>query len=267
LKPPRILCIAGSDSCGGAGIQADIKTATALGAYAMTAITAITAQDTLGVHAIQYVSPDLVRAQIKACLDDIGVDVIKIGMLGSAAIASAVADSLQEVSTSVPVVLDPVLVSTSGTPLSGEHGVQTLREKLIPLSALVMPNIPEAETLTGIVCADADGIRRAGEALLAMGAKAALVKGGHGMEEILVDTLVAPGGSETFAASRLDTPHTHGTGCTYSTAVAIELAKSRLLADAIGRAHSFVRAGILEAPAFGRGHGPLNHMHALLEKK
>ena len=149
----RLLAIAGSDSSGGAGIQADIKTATALGAYAMTAITAVTAQDTTGVHAVQLMPPDLVIAQIRACLDDIGADAIKIGMLGSGEIAAAVVETLRAHAAGVPIVLDPVLASTSGTPLLDETGVKILREYLIPLSALVTPNIPEAELLTGIACA------------------------------------------------------------------------------------------------------------------
>lgn len=264
---PRVLCIAGSDSSGGAGIQADIKTATALGAYAMTAITAITAQDTLGVHAVQLIAPDLVRAQIKACLDDIGADAIKIGMLGSADIASAVADSLHEISTSIPIVLDPVLVSTSGTALLDANGIRVLRERLIPLATLVTPNIPEAETLTGMHCKDADEIRSAGRSLIAMGAKAALIKGGHGQGEMTTDILVSSRGSDEFTAPRIKTSHTHGTGCTYAAAIAVELAKGQSLLDAVGRAHSYVYAAILDAPGFGRGHGPLNHMHGHFAKE
>jgi hydroxymethylpyrimidine/phosphomethylpyrimidine kinase len=260
-RPVRFLAIAGSDSCGGAGIQADIKTAAALGAYAMTAITAVTAQDTQGVHAIQLMPADLVAAQIRACLEDIGADAIKIGMLGSAEIARAVAKALRGYAATIPVVLDPVLASTSGTLFLDEAGRQVLREDLLPLSALVTPNFSEAEILTGIACADDDGIRRAGKALLAMGPKSVLVKGGHGSTEILVDTLFTSNHSEIFSAPHIDTPHTHGTGCTYAAAIAIELAKGRALADAVNRAHSFVHAAIVDAPGFGRGNGPLNHMH------
>jgi len=259
--PPRILSIAGSDSGGGAGIQADIKTATALGAYAMTAITAVTAQDTADVHAVQLMSPELVAVQIVACLDDIGADAIKIGMLGSAAIASAVADVLHENVANIPIVLDPVLASTSGTPLLDEEGVKVLREKLIPLVALVTPNIPEAEALTGVACSDANTMRRAGEALIALGAKAALVKGGHGAGEALVDMLVTPRGHEAFSFPRIDTPHTHGTGCTYATAIAVGLAEGRPLSECVARAIHYLRNAIETAPGFGRGHGPLNHMH------
>jgi hydroxymethylpyrimidine/phosphomethylpyrimidine kinase len=260
-KIPRLLAIAGSDSSGGAGIQADIKTATALGAYAMTAITAVTAQDTTGVHAVQLMPPDLVIAQIRACLDDIGADAIKIGMLGSAEIAAAVVETLRAHAASVPIVLDPVLTSTSGTPLLDDAGLKILREYLTPLSTLVTPNIPEAELLTEIRCADDAGIRRAGDALLAMGAKAVLIKGGHGRGENLVDTLITREGREAFAFPRIDTQHTHGTGCTYATAIAVGLAEGRGLEDAITRAVHYLRSAIETAPGLGRGHGPLNHMH------
>jgi len=260
-RPSRLLAIAGSDSSGGAGIQADIKTATALGAYAMTAITAVTAQDTMGVHAVALMSPALVVSQIRACLDDIGADAIKIGMLGSADIADAVADTLRRHATGIPLVLDPVLVSTSGTALVDEAGVKILRKRLIPLSTLVTPNIPEAEALTGIVCSDDAGIRRAGEKFLAMGAKAALIKGGHGRGENLVDTLITHEGREAFSFPRIDTPHTHGTGCTYATAIAVGLAEGRGLEDAVTRAVHYLRSAIETAPGLGRGHGPLNHMH------
>lgn len=257
----RILSIAGSDSSGGAGIQADIKTATALGAYAMTTITAVTAQDTTGVHAVQLMPPELVAAQIVACLNDIGADAIKIGMLGSGAIASAVADVLHEHAANVPIVLDPVLASTSGTSLLDETGVTILRESLIPMAALVAPNIPEAETLTGIACNGANDMRRAGEALIALGAKAALIKGGHGADDVLIDMLVTPRGHEAFSFPRIDTLHTHGTGCTYATAIAVGLAEGRTLSECITRAVHFLREAIESAPGFGRGHGPLNHMH------
>jgi hydroxymethylpyrimidine/phosphomethylpyrimidine kinase len=260
--PVRLLAIAGSDSSGGAGIQADIKTAAALGAYAMTAITAVTAQDTVGVHAVQLMPPDLVAAQIRACLGDIGADAIKIGMLGSGKIAAVVVETLRTQALGIPVVLDPVLASTSGTILLDETGVEILREHLIPLTALVTPNIPEAELLTGIGCADDAGIRRAGEALLAMGAKAVLIKGGHGRGENLVDTLITREGRDAFAFPRIDSPHTHGTGCTYATAIAVGLAEGRTLEDAIMRAVHYLRSAIETAPGLGRGHGPLDHMHA-----
>jgi hydroxymethylpyrimidine/phosphomethylpyrimidine kinase len=257
---PRVLSIAGSDSSGGAGIQADIKTATALGAYAMTAMTAVTAQDTLGVHATHLLPPELVRAQIIACLDDIGADAIKIGMLGSGAIASAVADALYEYAQNIPVVLDPVLISTSGTLLLDEAGVDILRERLIPLATLVTPNIPEAEILTGIRYAGPLDIVRAGEALLKMGAKAVLLKGGHAQGDMLIDTLMTGSRTHIFESPRIHSKHTHGTGCTYAAAIAVELAKRVSLEKAVGRAHQYVHDAIAAAPGFGRGNGPLNHM-------
>lgn len=260
MNVPRLLTIAGSDSSGGAGIQADIKTASALGAYAMTAITAVTVQDTLGVHAICPIPADIVRAQIRACLDDIGVDAIKIGMLGSADVAIAVAELLNARAASIPIVLDPVLASSSGTALLDEEGVQILRTRLMPLAALVTPNIPEASALTGIDCMSPDEILRAGKALLAMGTKAALIKGGHGTSDVLIDMLVTERGHQTFEALRRDTPHTHGTGCTYATAIAVGFAEQRPLVDAVARAHAFVHAAIATAPGLGRGHGPLNHL-------
>jgi hydroxymethylpyrimidine/phosphomethylpyrimidine kinase len=263
---PRILSIAGSDSSGGAGIQADIKTATALGAYAMTAITAITAQDTLGVHAVQLVPPVLVRTQIIACLDDIGADAIKIGMLGSGAIASAVADALHERAQNIPIVLDPVVVSTSGAPLLDETGIGVLRERLIPLATLITPNIPEAEILTGIRYAGPLDIVRAGEMLVKMGARAVLLKGGHAPGDMLVDTLMTGSRTHTFESPRIQSRHTHGTGCTYATAIAVELAKKLSLEKAVERAHHYVHEAIATAPGLGRGNGPLNHMCGLSPK-
>ncbi len=247
--PPRILSIAGSDSCGGAGIQADIKTATALGAYAMTAITAVTAQDTMGVHAVQLMPPELVRAQIVACLGDIGADAIKIGMLGSAAIVETVAEVLAQRAGGIPIVLDPVLISTSGTPLLDKAGVVVLKKKLLPLVALVTPNLPELNVLapTGNP-----------NELVSYGASAVLVKGGHGDGDVVSDRLYARDTVGYFEMPRLDTKDTHGTGCTYAMAIAVELAKTGMLFTAIARARAYVQEAIATAPGFGRGHGPLN---------
>jgi hydroxymethylpyrimidine/phosphomethylpyrimidine kinase len=261
---PRVLSIAGSDSCGGAGIQADIKTATALGAYAMTAITSVTAQDTTGVHSVHLVPPELVRAQIVACLSDIGADAIKIGMLGSAPIASAVVDALREHAVGIPIVLDPVLASTSGTAFLDETGVGILRERLIPFATLVTPNIPEAENLTGVRHVGALDSIRAGEAFLKMGVKAVLLKGGHGHGETLVDTLMTGNRTTTFESPRIDSKNTHGTGCAYATAIAVELAKGASLENAVGRAHQYVHDAIAAAPGFGRGEGPLNPMCGII---
>lgn len=255
-KIPRILSIAGSDSSGGAGIQADIKTATVLGAYAMTAITAVTAQDSQGLRSVALMAPALVKQQIEACLGDIGADAIKIGMLGSGAIAEAVAAALREMAPSVPIVLDPVLMSTSGTALLDEDGERVLRDALVPLAALITPNIPEATRLGGVdAAANAEA---AAQALLDLGAKAALVKGGHGFGDMLVDTLLTRAALHTFGHVRRDTRHTHGTGCTLATAIAVGLAQGRDLVDAVTRAEAFVQRAIMSAPGFGRGRGPLD---------
>jgi hydroxymethylpyrimidine/phosphomethylpyrimidine kinase len=266
-RPPRLLTIAGSDSSGGAGIQADIKTAIALGAYAMTAITAVTVQDTMGVRAVHPIPADIVRGQILACLQDIGADAIKIGMLGSAAVADTVAGVLRERAAGIAIVLDPVIASTGGTALLDKRGVEILRTQLIPIAALVTPNIPEAEALAGFECTLPSDVLRAGHALLAMGAKAVLIKGGHGTGDVLTDTLITPQGHQTFEARRIDTPHTHGTGCTYATAIAVGLARHLSVDDAVACAHAYVQAAIVGAPGLGRGHGPLDHMHALDQNK
>jgi len=254
-----LLCIAGSDSSGGAGIQADIKTATAFGVYAMTAVTAVTVQDTKGVRAIHPVPAKIVREQIEACLADIGADAIKIGMLGSRAIVGAVADALEKYARKIPIVLDPVMVSTSGAPLLARNAVATLKARLLPLAALVTPNIPEAQALTAMRGSHRDEAERAGRALIAMGARAALIKGGHATRATIDDVLVWKGGVEVYAFPRLKTRHTHGTGCTFATAIACGLAQGMSLPLATGRAREFVQAAIETAPGLGRGHGPLNH--------
>lgn len=245
-KPARILSIAGSDSCGGAGIQADIKTATALGAYAMTAITAVTAQDTMGVHAVQLMPPELVRAQIVACLSDIGVDAIKTGMLGSAAIVEIVAETLEQHAKGVPLVVDPVVASTSGTPLLDEEGLNVLKRKLVPLATLVTPNDIEVRSLS-----------------LPVQGVSFLVKGGHREDARgVVDGLIAADGSyREFVSPRIETTDTHGTGCSLAMAIACGLGEGIALAEAVARAHAFVHEAIKTAPGLGRGHGPLNHMH------
>jgi hydroxymethylpyrimidine/phosphomethylpyrimidine kinase len=264
-RPSRILIIAGSDASGGAGLQADIKTATALGAYAMTAITAVTVQDTRGIHAIHPIPAAIVREQIAWTLADIGADAIKIGMLGSVEIVEAVADVLAAQVENIPVVLDPVLASTSGTAFLDEAGRTAMIRRLFPLAAVVTPNIPEAEILTGIPVRGLDDVMRAAEILCSAGAGAALIKGGHAAYPDVSDTLVLSGASKFhhFESPRIDTPHTHGTGCTLSTAIAVGLAQRLSLREAVARAHRFVFEAIESAPGFGAGHGPLNHMHAI----
>jgi len=260
-KPARLLSIAGSDSSGGAGIQADIKTASALGVYAMTAVTAVTAQDTTGVGTIQLIAVEVVREQIVRCLSDIGADAIKIGVLGSAEIARAVAATLARLAKDVPLVVDPVMVATSGAALAGRAVVEVLKSEFFPRAALVTPNLPEAERLCGFPVATLDDVAHAGETLLSLGPQAVLIKGGHGEGDTLTDMLFTLGEPpRAFTAARVETRHTHGTGCTLSTAIACGLGQGMSLGDAVARAHAFVQAAIRTAPGLGAGHGPLNHL-------
>ena len=245
--PPRILTIAGSDSSGGAGIQADIKTITMLGGYAMTAITALTAQNTLGLSAIQPVSPAMVAAQIEACVSDIGVDAIKIGMLGSAEVAHAVAVAVAHVG--VPVVFDPVMIATSGAALADAETIAAF-ERLMALATLTTPNVAELEALGGDAGMVARGI-------------AYLAKGGDAEGATVIDRLVrADGSTLSFEGSRIATRHTHGTGCTLSSAIATYLGGGLPLEEAIDRARGFVRSALRAAPGFGAGAGPLGHAQA-----
>jgi hydroxymethylpyrimidine/phosphomethylpyrimidine kinase len=257
--PGRVLIIAGSDSGGGAGIQADIKTVTALGGYAMTAIAALTAQNTLGVHGIEPVAPDFVGLQVDVVLDDLGADAIKLGMLVNAGIAAAVAARLAPIAADVPVVLDPVMIAKGGHKLMSDDAIDTIKADLLPHAAVVTPNAPEAEVLTGLAVSTPDDLRAAGKALLAMGARHVLMKGGHLAGDQLVDLLLGPGIDMAFTDTRIDTRHTHGTGCTLASAVATGLAQGMGVVDAVKRARAYVRRAIETAPGLGHGHGPLNH--------
>ena len=242
--PPRILVIAGSDSSGGAGIQADIKTITMLGGYAMTAITAITAQNTLGVTAVAALSPELIGAQIDACLSDIGAAAVKIGMLGSAAIGHLVADRLE--GQGVPVVFDPVMIATSGAVLADAETIAAF-ERLMRLATLTTPNVPELAALGGAAGMAARGITW-------------LAKGGDADGAVVEDRLVVPGQPPVvWQAPRIVTRHTHGTGCTLASAIATGLGAGLGLTVAVERARGFVRAALEAAPGFGSGHGPLGH--------
>ena len=258
-KPPRILVVAGSDSSGGAGIQADLKTITALGGYGMTAITAITAQDTIGVHDVWPVPVPAVLAQIEACLGDIGADVIKTGMLGSKTLVEALAEILAEKASGVPLVVDPVMVATSGARLLDEGAVSAVRSLMVTGATLVTPNAPEAEILTGKAVETVDGQRRAAEALLELGARAALVKGGHVGNDVLTDVLQTQHGEWLMEARRIETTNTHGTGCTLASAIATELGQGREMQDAVAAARDWLLKAIEAAPGFGRGHGPVGH--------
>lgn len=258
-RPPRVLIVAGSDSGGGAGIQADIKTVAALGGYSTTAVTAITVQDTTRVYDVFDVPANIVHRQIEVVLGDIGADAVKTGMLHRGDILENVAAALEGLAGTIPIVVDPVMVASSGDRLLDSAAVDLLRERLLPLGALVTPNALEAEVLTGIVVTTPDHARRAGEILLGDGARAALIKGGDLDGEIVFDVLVTPAGSEVFSSPRIATTSTHGTGCTLASAIATHLGGGAGLRDAVTLAREYVRGALVHAPGFGRGHGPLAH--------
>ena len=261
---PRILIVAGSDSSGGAGIQADIKTVTMLGGYAACAVTAVTVQDTTGVHAVHAIPADAVAAQMRAVIDDIGVNAVKLGMLGSAEVIAAVAGVLRGLS--VPIVLDPVMVAKGGASLldDGEDGgaVAALLG-LLPLATLVTPNTPELAALTGTGIADEGDALLAAQELIGLGARAVLAKGGHLPGAEVADWLVTRNGHTRFAGPRIASRHTHGTGCTLASAVAVGLGRGDALADAVAAARTYVVGAIEHAPGFGQGHGPLGHNWSL----
>ncbi len=259
--PPsgRVLIIAGSDSGGGAGIQGDLKTVQALGGYGMTAITALTAQNTLRVSEIFSVPPSFIAEQIRMCLGDIGADAIKTGMLHSAAVIEAIHHSLFTTHQSLPLVVDPVMVAKGGAPLLAAEALEALKTLLIPRATIITPNLPEAELLLGRAIPEG-GMEEAALELLELGAPAVLLKGGHGEGEILTDILAtrhAP--PRAFTTPRIATRHTHGTGCTFASAIATGLAQKWSLADAVTRAHAYVQAAIARAPGLGQGNGPLGH--------
>lgn len=262
-KPPRILAIAGSDSSGGAGIQADIKTITMLGGYAMTAITAITAQNTVGVQGVEAIAPEMVAQQIASCIDDIGVDAIKIGMLATPDVIAAVAGALEGVAA--PIVLDPVMIATSGAVLVGPEAVAALRETLFPRATLLTPNLPELAHLVGWPLETGEAMTEAAAELAEQTGTAVLAKGGHGEGERITDILCLPASGErgarvvSFDHARIDTRHTHGTGCTLSSAIATLLGHGQPLEHAVRLARQFVVRAIQAAPGYGEGSGPLGH--------
>jgi hydroxymethylpyrimidine/phosphomethylpyrimidine kinase len=248
VRTPRILIVAGSDSGGGAGIQADVKTVAMLGGHAMTAITAITAQNTLGVQAVHPVPPEMVVAQMRSCLDDIGADALKIGMIASAETAHAVAEVLEAVSR-LPIILDPVMIATSGSVLADDATVAAFA-RLMRVATLVTPNLPELEALGGEA------------AVLAHGC-ALLVKGGHAEGDTVIDRLLSREGEVArWSNPRIGTRHTHGTGCTLASAIATGLGAGQPLPAAIERAIAFVRASLERAPGLGHGHGPMGQQYA-----
>jgi hydroxymethylpyrimidine/phosphomethylpyrimidine kinase len=259
------LTIAGSDSSGGAGIQADLKTFSALGVYGASAITALTAQNTLGVEAVHAVPPEFILKQIEAVARDLKIGAVKIGMLATSAIIEAVAAGIKSF-PGVPVVLDPVMVAASGDALLDEDAVGTLRAVLVPCASLITPNLPEAaKLLRGTEAGNERDMSAQANALLRLGAKAVLIKGGHGRGEKAVDILVDADGEMRLEAPRVKTRNTHGTGCTLSSAIAAELAKGAPLREAVAAAKVYVTAAIEAADELriGKGRGPVHHFQAL----
>jgi hydroxymethylpyrimidine/phosphomethylpyrimidine kinase len=261
-RPPRVLVVAGSDSGGGAGIQADIKTLSALGAYAMTAVTAITVQNTLGVTDVHGVPPAIVAAQIRACLDDIGADAVKLGMLHSSALIEEVAAALADY-PGIPVIADPVMVAKGGAALLQSEAVGALSSLILPRATLITPNTEEAAVLLGEAIADGSSAERAAAVLSSRFGTAVLLKGGHLRGPAVENLLLVPGlPLERFVTPRLETRHTHGTGCTLASAIAAGVAAGEPLARAVARASAFVHAAIANAPGLGHGHGPVDHLGA-----
>lgn len=261
----RVLIIAGSDSGGGAGIQGDIKTVTCLGGYAATAITALTAQNTRGVFGVHEVPEAFIRQQMKLVVDDIGVDAFKTGMLHKASVIEAVAAELE--GKKAPLVLDPVMFAKGGHPLLEVSATETLTSLLIPMAAIITPNIPEAEHLSGMEIRSGDDMLRAAEKLMKSGCRAALMKGGHMEGDEIVDVLVSEDGVRQFRQPRQHSAHTHGTGCALASGIAVGLAQGMGLEAAVVRARDYVRYAIAAAPGLGGGHGPLGHFDALKEMK
>lgn len=260
-RPGRVLIIAGSDSGGGAGIQGDLKTITCLGAYGMTAITALTAQNTQGVFGVHPVPETFIAQQIELCLSDIGADAVKTGMLHSAAVIDTV---LAHVPSTLPLIVDPVMVAKGGAPLLKAEALDAMRTRLIPRATLITPNLPEAELLLGrSIETSKEGMIDAVNQLMGLGAPAVLLKGGHATGEALVDVFMQAGHKPVLLETRrIDTVHTHGTGCTFASAIAAGVAQGFLLEAAVLRGHGYVQAAIAHAPGLGQGHGPLGHFAA-----
>ncbi|MFB3052408.1 MAG: bifunctional hydroxymethylpyrimidine kinase/phosphomethylpyrimidine kinase [Dehalococcoidia bacterium] len=262
---PSVLTIAGSDSSAGAGIQADLKTFAALGVYGTCAITAITAQNTRGVTAVQETPPGIVAAQIDAVVADIRPDAVKTGMLASAPIIEVVAAKVRE--HGLPnLVVDPVMVAKSGDRLLRDDAVTVLRDLLLPLAAVVTPNLPEAEVLAGFAIDSDEDVRRAAKEIVGLGARAVVVKGGHREAAEAVDVLYDGTTFRDYSAARIDTTSTHGTGCTFASAIAAYLARGEPLAEAVGRAKEYLTEALRRAYPIGGGHGPVHHFHRWWEE-
>jgi len=263
MSTGRVLIVAGSDSGGGAGIQADIKTVTALGGFAMTAISALTAQNTEGVHGIHEVPAEFVAEQMRVVLEDIGADCIKIGMIHRVEIINAVADALDHYGHGIPLVVDTVMVAKGGAKLLVDDAVGVLKSRLISRADLITPNIPEAEALSGMPIETAEQAAAAGHQMMALGPGSVLMKGGHLEGPQVIDLLIEDNDETRFVSPRLETRHTHGTGCTLASACAVGVAQGLSVHDAVARARDYVFEAIRTAPGLGRGHGPLNHGHPL----
>jgi hydroxymethylpyrimidine/phosphomethylpyrimidine kinase len=261
----RVLIIAGSDSGGGAGIQADIKAVTALNGYAATAITAITVQNTLGVSSVFDLPTDLIQAQMEAVLSDIGADCLKTGMLSQAKVIETVASTIRLHASHIPLVVDPVMVAKGGASLLVQEATTALIEELLPLATLITPNVPEAEALTGLKIDSPADFGPVAERLSQMGAKAVLLKGGHMQGETVIDLLYVNGKAQRFTSKRIESRSTHGTGCTLASSIACGIAQDLPLPQAVLRARAYVWQAIDTAPGFGHGHGPLNHAHTVGE--
>jgi hydroxymethylpyrimidine/phosphomethylpyrimidine kinase len=255
----RVLVVAGSDSTGGTGIQADIKTVTALGGYAMTAVTALTARDTQGTVDILPVPVEFVQRQMRMAISDIGVDVIHLGMLHSADMINGVTDVIEELAPGLPVVLDPIAVTKSGRSLLDQEGMRHLKIRLLPMATCITPNLREAELLAGMDINDLETRRHATMMMLTLGAKSVLLKGGHGDEDPVIDLLATEDGITTLTYPRQSTRHVAGIGSTLSAAIACHLAQGRGIVDAVKQARGYVQECIRQAPGFGIGAGPVNH--------
>ena len=267
LMKGRVLICAGSDSGGGAGIQADIKTVTAMGGFASTAVTALTAQNTMGVSSIFEVPIKFLLEQIRVVLSDLGADCIKTGMLHNVGVIEAISEAIEKGGNEKYLVVDPVMVAKGGHKLLELSALDALKSYMIARADLLTPNIPEAELLTSSEINNIDTMRRAAHVILEMGSKAVLLKGGHLKGETLTDILVTKNSEKIYSGPRLHTKHTHGTGCSLASAIAAGVAQGNTLEMAVQRARDFVFTAIKTAPQFGEGHGPLNHAHTVMQNK
>ncbi len=256
----RVLIIAGSDSGGGAGIQADIKTVTVLQGFAMTAITALTAQNTVGVQGIYPIPKGFVVDQMVSVITDLGVDAVKIGMIGSCDIVEAISETLARYAPDVPVIVDPAMCAKGGARLTDDQTTKALMATLVPQACIVTPNIPEAEVLAEMTIDNFTDMQSVARKIIAMGAQAVLLKGGHMKGNELIDLLCLSSGEEfTFKAHKINSVHTHGTGCTMASAIAVGIAQQKSLYESVKYAQAYVQKAIVSAPRFGAGNGPLNH--------